>query len=80
MGKIVELIVRALPYPDQMRDIEIASDYLEFTWRGVRYRVNELYGVDEVGNGVLIGTDRAILIRTLLERARASDARISEVK
>jgi hypothetical protein len=70
MGKLIELIIRAMPYPNQIQDIEIATDYVEFTWRGVRYRATESLSIDEVGNGVLVGTDRAILIRKLLEQAR----------
>lgn len=73
MNKIIELLIRAIPYPDQMRDLDIATNYVEFTWRGTRYRVTEFYGVDEVGDGVLIGSDSAILIRALIDFARARD-------
>jgi hypothetical protein len=73
MNKIIELLIRAIPYPDQMKDFDIHTDYVEFTWRGTRYRVTKGYGVDEVGNGVLIGSDSSILIRALIDFARAKD-------
>lgn len=73
MGKLIELIICSLPYPDQMRDIEIALDYVAFTWRGVRYRITETFGVDEVRNGLLIGSDTAILMRACIDWARAAD-------
>jgi len=68
------MIIRALPYPDQMRDLQIASDYVEFTWRTARYRVTQSFWVDEVGDGVLIGTERAILMRRCIDAIRAADA------
>jgi hypothetical protein len=73
MGKLIELVIRALPYPSQIRDIEIAANYVEFSWRGARYRVNEVFGVDEVGDGVLVGTDRAILMRACIDYVRIMD-------
>lgn len=73
MNKIIGLLIRSIPYPDQMRNFDIASNYVEFTWRGTRFRVNENYGVDEVGDGVLIGSDLAILIRACIDFARAKD-------
>lgn len=73
MGKIIELLIRAIPYPDQIREIEVATNFVEFTWRSARYRVTETLGVDEVGDGVLVGSDRAILMRTCIVFARAAD-------
>jgi hypothetical protein len=67
----VELIVAALPYPAQIRDWDTAVDdgSLRFTWRGTRYRFS--YGtswlVEEVGDGVLIGSDQALLIEHLIK-------------
>jgi len=73
MNKIVELMIRAMPYPDQMRDLDIGADSVEFTWRGTRFRVTKSYGVDEVGDGVLIGSDKAILVAALIRFALAKD-------
>lgn len=67
IGKVIELIIKALPYSDQMNDIEIGKDNVRFDWRGTRYCVNTNLGVDEVGDGVLIGTDKSMLIRTCLQ-------------
>lgn len=72
MSKLIELIIIALPYPFQMRDIDIGADYVRFTWRGARYHVTER-GVEEVGDGVLIGSDRAILMRALIDSARVKN-------
>lgn len=77
MGKLIEVLIRAMPYPEQMRNIEIAADYIEFTWRDSRYRVSESFSVDEVGDGVLVGTARAILIRACVTWALASMERSS---
>lgn len=73
MNKIMEILIRAIPYPDHMRDFDISADSVEFTWRGTRYRVTKSFGVDEVGDGVLIGSDRAILVRACIDFARAKD-------
>ena len=73
-AKIIELIIRALPHPHLIRDIDIGINYVRFTWRGSRYSVNERGDVEEVGDGVLIGSDRAILMRTCLEQIQAYDA------
>jgi len=73
-GATFEIIIRALPYPEQMRNIEIAADYVEFMWRGTRYRITESLRVDEIGDGVLVGSDRAILMQACIERICASGA------
>lgn len=72
MGNIIEMLIRALPYPEQMTGIEVAENAVEFTWRTRRYRVTKALGVDEVGDGVLIGSDRAILLRQCLQLQQAT--------
>lgn len=66
MEKVLETIIRYLPYPDQIRDIKIGADEVRFTWRRARYRVSESLFVEEVQDGCLAGTDITILMRALL--------------
>lgn len=68
--KLIETIVGGLPYPHQMRDIDISSETeaVRFNWRGVRYRVGFSLHVEEVGDGILRGSDCAILMQAVLTR------------
>lgn len=76
--QLLELVLRGLPYSNQIKNIDTQSESqaIRFDWRDTRYRVYTVgeYGLDveEVGNGVLIGSDRAILMRALLEIYRNS--------
>lgn len=72
--KMVELIFRAMPYPHQVKTLAHEGDAIRFEWRGVTYRVSHMFGVDEVQGGMLVGSDRAILVRELLNRAREQEA------
>lgn len=71
--QLLELILRGLPYSNQIKNIDTQSESqaVRFDWRGARYRVYTVgeYGLDveEVGNGVLIGSDKAILMAGLLK-------------
>lgn len=71
--QLLELVLRGLPYSNQIKNIDTQSESqaIRFDWRGTRYRIYTIgeYGLDveEVGNGVLIGSDQAILMRSLLE-------------
>lgn len=70
-SKIIELLIKALPYPDQIKDIDISSESgaVRFTWRGNRFRVDgELY-TNEANEGFLIGSDLAILLRQCLNQS-----------
>jgi len=64
--KLIEIICRAVPYPYLIRNIEIKNEEVRFDWRGVRYRVSGHLFVEEVRDGILIGSDRAILMKALL--------------
>lgn len=65
--KAIELVIRNIPFPHQVKNIEDDGDSaVLFDWRNVRYRVTSVGFCDEVGDGVLIGTDRAILMQALL--------------
>ncbi len=70
-GERMETVLKSLPYADQIRDIDMSKDdEIRFTWRGARYKVADDLFVEEVGNGVLIGSDLSILMRALLTRSR----------
>ncbi len=62
--------IMGIPYPSQIKNLDTASDEgaVRFDWRGVRYRVSGTFMVEEVGDGVLTGTDRAILMGAILKR------------
>jgi len=70
-SKIIEVLINALPYPNQIKDIDLISekDSVRFTWRSARYRVNTDLFVEEVKGGCLAGSDAAILIRRCLEQS-----------
>lgn len=71
-AQIIELLISALPYPDQIKDIDFPSHsgIVRFSWRGFRFSVTgELY-VNEVDNeGCLIGSGLAILLRQCLNQS-----------
>lgn len=69
-GKLIEIVLAGIPYPEQIKNIDIdtESEAIRFTWRGVRYRVSGSGFVEEIGDGVLIGSDRAILMRHILQK------------
>ena len=66
----VELVYRAIPYSTSISELDFTSDpnAIRFKWRGTTYRVSDTLHVEEVGDGVLVGSDRAILIEALLKR------------
>lgn len=71
---LLNTVLIALPYTHLMSDIDMhtSEDSMRFTWRGTRYRVSESLGVDEFGDGVLIRSDKAILLERLLKVAHYS--------
>lgn len=77
-SKLVELVIQNIPYPDQIQElaINVHLDCIEFTWRSARYRVSDptLADVNEVQNGRLVVTGRALLMRTLLRYGQAQQA------
>jgi hypothetical protein len=73
-GKIIERLLRALPYPEQMTGITLGTASVQFGWRGARYRVDEDGHVEEVQGGCLVGSDRAILMQKCIDSIKAYDA------
>lgn len=69
----LELVVKSIPYPEHIKDWDLSSEEtsIRFTWRTEnRFRFDFKYmSVEEVGNGVLSGTNITILLRELLKRA-----------
>ncbi len=70
--KLLELIIRSLPYPDQIRDIQMEDNAVRFVWRSQHFRVTTNLHAEQIGSGVLIGDDASILLRVLLQRANLS--------
>jgi hypothetical protein len=74
IGKIIELVIRALPYPEQVRNLFVGETDIRFDWRGTSYSISKMLHVEEVGDGVLIGSDKALLIQTCIKLVRVADA------
>jgi hypothetical protein len=72
--EVLETVLKAVPHPHLIENIELQPDanVLRFTWRGTRFRVDELFRCDEVGDGVLIGSDQAILMERTLQLTAAA--------
>ncbi len=68
-GKGIELLNKALPYPQQMTNIDLdTKDSIYFNWRDSRYKL-DFYScrVDMVNGCLLEGTDAAILMTQCLK-------------
>lgn len=70
-AQIIELLINALPYPNQIKDIDIISeeDAVRFTWRSSKYRVSNALCTEQAYNECLITSDTAILIRRCLDQS-----------
>ena len=68
-GMGVELLKISLPYPEQMKNIDLEKeDAIYFDWRFSRYKLDLRFcQIDRVNNGVLEGDDCSILMRQLLK-------------
>jgi len=69
-GQGIELLNRALPYSNQMKDIDLKHpNAIYFTWRSGRWKLDLSCGqVDRVDGGCLIGDDTAMLMSELVKR------------
>lgn len=67
-ASLVERVYRSIPYSMGISNLDITSEEnaIRFDWRGTRYRVDANGGTEEVGNGVLIGSDCAILMEAII--------------
>jgi len=68
-GKGIELLNRALPYPEQMKDIDLDKENaIYFTWRSSKYKLDLSYcRIDMVNGCMLEGNDAAILMTQCLK-------------
>lgn len=66
--QILEIIIRALPYPNQINQLELDENAVRFSWRSQRFRVDTALHANTIGDVGLIGDDAAILLRALLVR------------
>ncbi len=73
-GQLMELIINALPYPDQIEDIEFIEvanrNAIRLAWRGTRYEVSGDLNVGELCDMGSTNTVSAILLRELLKRTK----------
>jgi len=68
IGKIIELVYRAIPYSDQIRELEIDTNAIYFIWRGAKYKVSSSLMIGEIEGGMVIKSDKAILMEQLIKR------------
>ena len=64
-SRLINLCLATLPYPHLMSVREIEADAVRIEWRGVVYRITDTLSVEECERGMLVGSDRAILMRAL---------------
>ena len=67
----MEVVLKAIPYPEHLSDFDFTSEKtaIIFTWRHNRFRLDiEYISVEEVGNGVLSGSNMSILLQELIKR------------
>lgn len=70
-GRLIELVYRALPYSEQITDLDIDSEpeAITFTWRSDTYRVDLNMSVSEKDDHFVRGTNQAILLERVLQQA-----------
>jgi len=68
-GKGIELLNRALPYPEQMKNIDLDKENaIYFDWRSQRYKLDLQFCRVERSNGyILEGDDASILMTQCLK-------------
>lgn len=67
---LIQHIAQRWPYVAQISqlDMDTEKDAIRFDWRGTRFRVSHCLGVEEVGDGVLAGSNLTIALGALLRR------------
>lgn len=73
-GKGMELLLKSLPYPEQIKDIDLDKENaIYFSWRSQRYRLDlEICRVDRSNDSVLEGDDASLLMTQLLKNQIAN--------
>lgn len=69
-NKLMELIIKALPYSEQIKNLDLSGEEnaIRFEWRGDIYRVTFTLFVEEKQGKFLSGTNSALLLEALLTR------------
>jgi hypothetical protein len=71
--ELVSFVIGNLPYGNQIDQLDFTTEEkaIRFRWRKEkRFRVTTDLFVDEIGDGVLIGSDISILMQHILIKAR----------
>lgn len=68
--KLLEVVIRALPHAEQIRDFDLASEpkAIRFTWRGDRLRVDLDFHTSTVKGHLVTMDSLAIVTQALLQR------------
>lgn len=67
--KRLEELIRNIPYPDQIKDMEISDTDIRFTWRGDRFNIEVSGGLcEEIKDGLRHSSNVAMLLMALMGR------------
>jgi hypothetical protein len=71
-SQILEAVLQAIPYPDQIKDIDMESrtSSVKFAWRGDVFVVGDTLNVDCLEDGCLCGNNISIIFRELLKKTK----------
>jgi hypothetical protein len=66
--QLTQLVFGCLPYPNQITELDTTkdSDAIRFKWRSTSFRVTTSLFAEEVEGGLLVSSDKAILLKTIL--------------
>ena len=69
-AELMELLIASLPYPDQIKNLDLTSSEtaIRFDWRGIRFRISQSKSVEEVKDGMLSGSNIAIILEHLVKK------------
>lgn len=65
----IELLYASLPYPEQIRELDLSSESaIYFKWRFNKYKFDlSMLSIDAVDGMMLVGNDTAILMTELIK-------------
>lgn len=66
---LIEQVYSRVPYSHNIKALDTTSEpnAIRFEWHGSRYRVSVGGHTETIGDGVLIGDDKSILMQTLIQ-------------
>ena len=73
--ELLTAVLKSLPYSDQITELDFSLEEraIRLIWRkSNKFRITLSGEIEEVGDGILIGSDISILFRELLKRQWAS--------